>query len=379
MTKITFLCGSLEPGRDGVGDYTRLLAGELVRQGHQVCIAALNDRHTTTLFDDIQSVNGVDLSVLRLPASLPETERFGLLKEFVDKFAPDWISLQYVPFSFHIKGVPWRLHSHLLTIGKAYRWHIMFHELWVGHAHRWNESHFWYGRAQKLTIKKLIRSLRTSLLTTQAPYYQYLLGKEGITADIVPLFGNVPIATVDPQTRAVRGDEGASPVHQQTAVIFGSIPADWSLRPLLDKWRQYLAQTNKQGRLLLMGKHGRPVDDVLSEIQRDYPAVKAIVLGQLPEHELSLHLQTCDFGIVPVPRFLIEKSGAATAMLEHGLPVIATRAGQYIQTFNYKNKDPLIHFLPDMRTDDFNNLTRGTVRPRLSLTAKVLSDWYESR
>lgn len=31
--RLAFICVSLEPGRDGVGDYTRSLAAECIRQG----------------------------------------------------------------------------------------------------------------------------------------------------------------------------------------------------------------------------------------------------------------------------------------------------------------------------------------------------------
>ena len=43
--KIAFLCGSLEPGFDGVGDYVRMLASEVIVQGHQAVIVAINDTH----------------------------------------------------------------------------------------------------------------------------------------------------------------------------------------------------------------------------------------------------------------------------------------------------------------------------------------------
>ena len=33
--KITFICGSLNPGQDGVGDYTRRLAAQLALDGHE--------------------------------------------------------------------------------------------------------------------------------------------------------------------------------------------------------------------------------------------------------------------------------------------------------------------------------------------------------
>ena len=31
--KIVFICGCLEPGKDGVGDYTRRLSAELIDHG----------------------------------------------------------------------------------------------------------------------------------------------------------------------------------------------------------------------------------------------------------------------------------------------------------------------------------------------------------
>jgi hypothetical protein len=47
--KILFLCGSLEPGRDGVGDCVKNVAGELRIQGHQAAAIALNDGFINSL------------------------------------------------------------------------------------------------------------------------------------------------------------------------------------------------------------------------------------------------------------------------------------------------------------------------------------------
>jgi hypothetical protein len=41
--KILFVCSCLEPGLDGVGDYTRRLAVELVALGHSCTLLALAD------------------------------------------------------------------------------------------------------------------------------------------------------------------------------------------------------------------------------------------------------------------------------------------------------------------------------------------------
>ena len=41
--RIVFICGSLEPGRDGVGDYVRHLAVAVAQQGHETAAVALRD------------------------------------------------------------------------------------------------------------------------------------------------------------------------------------------------------------------------------------------------------------------------------------------------------------------------------------------------
>jgi Trk K+ transport system NAD-binding subunit len=57
--KIAFICGSLEPGRDGVGDYTRRLAGELVKQQHEVLVIAFNDRQIKDTLKAVQYTDAV--------------------------------------------------------------------------------------------------------------------------------------------------------------------------------------------------------------------------------------------------------------------------------------------------------------------------------
>src|SRR5690554_7393916 len=98
--RIVFICGSLEPGCDGVGDYTRRLACELIRQGHQIGVIALKDPGISKIIKYIQDTNGGLLATLRIPAHLPEKIRFSSAKEWIDDYNPELLSLQFVPFSF---------------------------------------------------------------------------------------------------------------------------------------------------------------------------------------------------------------------------------------------------------------------------------------
>ena len=131
--KILFICGSLEPGKDGVGDYTRRLACTLKKQGVAVAAVALNDRHIIDAHDTQQESEGVTLPVLRIPAIWTKAKQTALAKQWVTQHNPDWLSLQFVPYSFHHKGLPFGLAKQLKAIATPQvKWHIMFHELWIG-------------------------------------------------------------------------------------------------------------------------------------------------------------------------------------------------------------------------------------------------------
>lgn len=104
--KILFICGSLEPGCDGVGDYTRRLAGELIRQGNEVQIIALNDKNVTAVTYQVQEDDITSITCLRLPQNISWNYRMNEAGVFSDAFNPGWLSLQYVPFAFQDKGLP---------------------------------------------------------------------------------------------------------------------------------------------------------------------------------------------------------------------------------------------------------------------------------
>ena len=92
--KVSFVTGSLEPGRTGVGDYTRLLAGACRELGHEVQTIGLNDHFIPSRWEGLQD----DIPCLRFPESLTWEYKWQRANPFVDKFDPDWISLQFVPY-----------------------------------------------------------------------------------------------------------------------------------------------------------------------------------------------------------------------------------------------------------------------------------------
>ena len=90
--KILFLAGSFEPGKDGVGDYTRTLATECARLGHETFLVGLNDPWIDAPVQDRQ--------LLRLEARASWPDRVRAAQPFLTENRPDMVSLQFVPYSF---------------------------------------------------------------------------------------------------------------------------------------------------------------------------------------------------------------------------------------------------------------------------------------
>src|SRR3974377_1356146 len=103
--RICFITSSLEPGRDGVGDYARDLASSCVTRGFDSQLSALNDGHIDVTVEETQTARGVAIRTLRLSASRPWHARVRSARAFLQSFPPDWVSLQFVCYGFHRKGL----------------------------------------------------------------------------------------------------------------------------------------------------------------------------------------------------------------------------------------------------------------------------------
>ncbi|QEG01047.1 hypothetical protein Mal15_51230 [Stieleria maiorica] len=330
---IAFLCGCLESGSDGVGDYTRRLAGELTRQGHRVVAIALNDRyasdwargtHRDRLRKDANVIDGpivfqggddVGLRVLRFHSSLSWGERIGSVREFLRTQSPDVVSLQFVPYSFHPKGIPFRLARRLQSIGGDLRWHLMCHELWVGLGSSPPFRHRLLGAIQRRILASMIARLRPCRVDSHASPYIELLGKFTQHVGRVPLFGNIP---VEPQ-QVPRDDSG--PIR---FCYFGSVHDGWGIEDAAGLLHRIAAPNGRTPQICAIGSGGAGAAAAWQRFRT--AGVPVEEHGRCDEPKVSALLQSCDFGLSASSPDLIEKSGAAAAMFEHGLPVVVTRA-----------------------------------------------------
>lgn len=334
--KLIFLCGSLEPGRDGVGDYSRRLACELIRKSHEVAIIALNDRVITFLYSGLQSSNGVDVPVLRLPASMDEKERFSHAGDYIRQFGPEWVSLQYVPFSFEKRGLPFTFSKHLKSLGSNIKWHFMFHELWVGLYGYSTLKLKMLGLMQKVIIKQMLAAINPESVTTSIGIYKKNLGWKEV--NLIPLFSNIPVAGIS--------QEDARQPDSLTAIHFGSFTG------ALDDYQRQVdfltaigEKTGKTVCLEIIGNGGHYKEKALDISRRAFGDENVIDCGFLSEESISNHLLRADIGISRADYTLFGKSGSAMAMLEHGLPLLlrGKRPTEDIIGNNFPFKEQLVY------------------------------------
>lgn len=322
--RIVFLCGCLEPGQDGVGDYTRRLAAELGRQGHEVNLIALHDRRiTSAVLTDTQLEDDQTIPVFRLSSQLSWPERTTKARAYINTVNPGWISLQYVPFSFHDKGLSTQLASVMKQLSAGRSVHIMFHEVWLGLSKQSSRRHIVWGLLQRQLISSLIKACNAPVVHTHTPLYQRHLNGLRIQASLLPLFSNIPV--VSRQNSQFITDQSNS--QQIRFVFFGGIFPNAPIDQFAAEVAAYAKNRQKTIDLTLIGRSG-PEQAVWISAWRDR-GLPVQVLGEQSPAQISTVLSKSSIGLSTTPVALAGKSGAIAAMHAHGLPVFSVAAPWY--------------------------------------------------
>ena len=306
---ILFFCGSLASGQDGVGDYTRRLCGELIRMGHVAQIVSLCDKKVTTFINQNQEVEEVKVAVYRIPSSSSNHQRLLWLQEIMDKVQPDWISLQFVPYSFNPKGLPFWLPKFLKKLKGKHKWHIMFHELWLGIDIESSFAHKCIGKLQQLIVENMVNYTKPSYISTQNKLYQFFLQLHTIDADILPIFGNIPVTGIKNKSNEFT-----------QFVLFGTVHYGAPFKDFVDDLIIVSKTFKKPIKFVFIGKNGSELP-TFTAILENYKICYE-VLGVQSEDIISQALVNSDFGISTTPYFQTEKSGVYAAYREHQINTI---------------------------------------------------------
>ena len=328
--KIIFLTGSLEKGRTGVGDYTRLLASECKRLGHEVQTIALNDLFIKTIWNG--ELSGVQC--LRLPEVLTWQDRWSRAKRLIERFNPDWVSIQFVPYAFHPKGLFKEFLQGIPILTAKQNVHVTFHEIWIGEYPRAPIKERFIGSLQKKMICKLLQVIDPMVVNYTNAGAMTRMQKAGLVAQHLPIFGNIKVSDKKEEGWLFEKlNEANRPVSKQGMKgflwfgFFGSIHDQWPARQILERLRMFTTAQDKRPGLLhagIIGNNRKRWREIKSKYAGDWLFHS---FGELDEDEISQYLLALDYGLTSTPWDLVGKSGTIAAMVEHGLPVIVNIEG----------------------------------------------------
>ena len=373
-----FLTACLEPGKDGVGDYTRRLASACAQQKHECHLLALNDHQITEPVERTETVDGHSLSILRLPSTMNWQQRIERACAFRLQHPPDRISLQVVSYGFSPRGIVRGLASHLAPIIADTSLQLMFHELWIGIGRCIPLKERLVGKVQRHYLRQLVRQLRPRWVNTSNPYYLSLLDGLSSQASLLPLFGNIPVQAGEasvllPEPLVSMGWDREESFHHLNGLFFGAIPPPWQPEPFIGILLAAAQKKACRPRLISAGRRGRSGEIIWEQMQRDYgDRIDFLTLGELPVSTVSTLLQRADFGVATSPWLLLGKSGSAAAMLDHGLPVIVTRDDFQPGFASPRPTDPLLHACDaHLEKKLIAGLPKGPVHERLPEIARM--------
>lgn len=325
--KILFLLGSLEAKKNGVADYVLNLTDCLEKLGHQIAIISINDYKCIVL--KIEDVNIITSSKIRLSSDLSMIRKKSIIKEFVNTFQPDLISLQFVSFAFQKKGLPFSLLNVLSGI-KQFPLHIMFHELWVDYNSTKSLKKYILGKLQKFCILFLIKHLKPIEITSSIPFYIAKLKK--YSANLLPLFGNIkPIDYINLTKQK----------NELNVVFLGSFSPNISDFITQLNWLKNYSIAHKLNiKFNVIGNNGVNKAAAFLQIKNILGRYALNYIGERSAEQVSETFLNADIGISRADYKYFGKSGSTLAMLEHGLPVLLR--GEKPETF-YNDK-PLNSF-----------------------------------
>jgi len=331
--KIAMICSSAEPGRDGVGDYSVRLGAAFVAMGHRVLIIAERDF----------AVSGTDpvggeregIPVVRLPAAVPNEPRARALAEALDRFAPDWVMVQFVCWGFAKDGIldpP--LHS-LIAALSGRRVAIYCHELWLGLERGASLRHRLWGWRQRRGILRFLSQLKPALVMTSNAVYHSVLERLGWRARIIPLISNIPFhADGREKFLSLLGPRAGEPPWSKRSevvmvAVFGSVDPQWQPQDALRWIATEALRRHRKVILVIAGRRSPKAEKNVQKIALDVSAfAKAVTLGEVSPEVVSGLLQEADIGLPVCDWLRLGKSGVAAAMTAHGLPILIARNGE---------------------------------------------------
>lgn len=306
--KLVFLVDNYPPIVDGVGDYTHNMATELYNQGHEVHVICAAK-------EGIQpSADGVKVWPI-----VPRwnNSSFNIAINKIHAIRPDWVLVQFVPYSYHTKGMPLWLPGALKKINRDHtRMLIRVHEPYIRFSW-WPIPLFLVGQMQRLIIRRLGR-VADRMVTSIELYKHFIEKYSNVPVEIIPIPSNIqPIHVSNEELQDIR---------KKVAGNGERIVSTFGIRnhELLVTVFQEVLRRHPNSKLLVCGK---VKDEKLYEPVREH----VFVTGYLANNDVFKYLKCSDVFFLPddVSNEGIggtsNKSTSLAAALAADLPVIGIK------------------------------------------------------
>lgn len=367
---LLFICGSLQPGADGIGDYTRRIAGELKKKGFKVSIIAFNDKQTDIILSESQKVDNTVVDVLRLPSKTNVKYKLELASEWIKMQNPEWISIQFVLYAFNNRGLPMFFSSEIKKLCDGRKVHIMFHELWLGVEKHPSLKDRIYGVIQKSIIKTMVSKLVPAVVHSHSSLYLKLLQYNNIKARKLNIISNIPIVHQHFSPRTLMADGTLK------FLVFGYISPNAPISEFAKELKMMALSKGVKPEFVFSGRNGGSLSEWTKVL--DDNTIPYSVRGVLSVEELSDLMNEVDIGISTTPFLLYEKSGSVAAMFKHGIPVInVAQTIEWDAKFiaDFKADPSIVEYLPGMINEWMNHLEKPERKSNLKdITTQFCND-----
>ena len=295
----------LPPALDGIGDHTARLARALASHA-DVRILSGPGTHAPIPGVPVEPVFGVEMA-----HALPRPRDMRRLAEAARQRAPDWLLLQYNPFSYGRRGFNPFLPLALHRLAPATRLAVMFHERFVP-VNSWKFAlmALW----QRPQFYALARQADAAFFSIEAWTQHLRRHLPEKTVAHLPVGSNIPHAGV---TRAAARRQLGLGEGTFALGLFGSAHASRLLsyvRAAADALRRDGARV----RVVYVGKDG-------ARVRRALGATPLLDAGTLGAEDVSRHFSAMDLYLSPFVDGVSTRRGSFMTGLQHGCATIATR------------------------------------------------------
>ena len=337
--RVDIVSSTLPPKLDGIGDYTARLAAELSTRV-QVRVLTGEDSEPT----QIPNVS------IRQAFSAAKRRSVRHLEHVVEAGAPDWLLLQYNPYSYGRWGLNLELPMVIRSLKKRLpnmNIAVMVHEPFVP-ADNWKFMVMTtWQRWQLWMLGQSADVLFFSIEPWTKRFQTWWPNKPVVH---LPVGSNIPfLHTSKSDARAQRGIRE----HATVIGLFGTAHPSRMLDRVRSAAKTVLRQANDD-LLLYVGPHGQEVQVAL----RGIPVFDA---GILTPEEVSRHFAAMDIYLAPFADGVSTRRTSFIAGLQHGVPTVGT-TGPLTDEILLRERDQAFFLAPVSSAQEFDAQVMRLVR-----------------